>query len=50
MNLQMPFDFFLIFTRNYIQNAIKVFDKTLSHLFLVTQKKVKHHIVDQVLC
>ena len=31
----MPFDFFLRFQRNYIQNAIKAFDKTLSQLFLV---------------
>ena len=46
----MPFDFFVRFQGNYIQNAIKVFDKTLSKLFLVTQKKVKHHIEDQVLC
>ena len=50
MNLLMPFDFFLIFQRNSIQNAIKVFDKTLSQLFLVARKEGKHHIVDQVLC
>ena len=41
----MPFDFFHRFQRNYIQNAIKVFDKTLSQLFLVARKKVKHHQV-----
>ena len=46
----MPFDFFLRFQRNYIKNVIKVFDKTLSQLFLVARKKVKHHIEDQMLC
>ena len=48
----MPFDFFLRFQRtsNYIHNAIKVFDKTLSQLFLVARKKGKQHIEDQVLC
>ena len=43
----MPFEFFLRFQRSYIQNVIKVFDKTLSQLFLVARKKVKHHIEDQ---
>ena len=43
----MPFEFFLRFQRSYIQNVIKVFDKTLSQVFLVARKKVKHHIDDQ---
>ena len=33
------FDFFLRFQRNYIKNAIKVFDKTSSQLFLIARKK-----------
>ena len=39
----MPFDFFPRFQRtsNYIHNAIKVFDKKLSQLFLVARKKGK---------